>query len=167
MRIDLDATLRAVQRACAFDWTWQIDDVARFCEDSGWILPGGERPEKRIHTNLEINHPEAWASSLNGMLMEVNFTVTDVLYGDVPYSEKFARSSANHIKLTHALSEILGDPTDYMLDGNKPTTKRWDFPDVVIMLLCVPGSLGVYFVNPGHQKRIEEEAYLMAKHGIS
>jgi len=154
MQIDVDRAVRAVQAAVEFDWTWTVDDLARFGRQVGWDLAWKSDGSPLLTTDFHINRPDVlvYTEDAEGAeepdrLKEMEFRATDVTLDDPSVLHELDQVFDN---LTQRIAEVAEQEPDWR--WSHPTRGvRWDLLDVVVSVTVSERAVYVRLVGPDYQ----------------
>ncbi|MBP1158236.1 MULTISPECIES: DUF6301 family protein [unclassified Rhodococcus (in: high G+C Gram-positive bacteria)] len=151
MHADIEGAVRTARLAAHFDWTWDSEDLERFCAAAGWQAERFSDNAATLTTNLDINRRSGDASLIWGPLQIIRLWVTDV--------------ADPGTRMPEVMAELLGElsvPMAAEFGEGTPVTSgivkklRWDLPNVVIILSAGLGSVAMRLVSPKHQAWTDE-----------
>lgn len=151
MHADIEGAVRTARLAAHFDWTWDSEDLERFCAAAGWQPERFSATGAEIITNLDINRRTGDAHLTWGPLNYIDIWVTDVADPDTDIPEVMAEFLA---ELSVPMTAEFGEGTPVTSGIVKEL--RWDLPNVVIILSAGPGWVAMYLVSPKHQAWTDE-----------
>ncbi|MFD6398440.1 DUF6301 family protein [Nocardia sp. NPDC060249] len=153
MQADIDGAVRSARLAANFSWSWNPDDVSRFCDVAEWrVAEPSIRP--RLLTNLEIAEPighvsigrNIWSDEApSQVLRQISFRLSSSGSGSVSASERIDAFFLAGSRLT---SEF-GNPTQ-AIPGREPTL-AWELPELSIELRLRASYLMLGIINPNYQ----------------
>ncbi|WP_027503353.1 DUF6301 family protein [Rhodococcus sp. UNC363MFTsu5.1] len=90
MHADIEGAVRTARLAARFDWTWDSEDLERFCAAAGWQALRRSDTAATLTTNLDINRRSGDAYLSWGPLDTIDIWVTDVADPDTDIPEVMA-----------------------------------------------------------------------------
>ncbi len=135
-----------------FAWTWEVVDVAAFCERIGWAAPVITPPASaKIRTDVAVGRAEAAVRFDRGKFSKISCYVTDIVaIGDeAVVVDAFAQ-------LAQRVSDVLGTPTR-RVPGEDPAV-LWERPAVVVALVALSRSVKLELRDPRRQAEMDADA---------
>ncbi|MFE4502447.1 DUF6301 family protein [Rhodococcus sp. NPDC056743] len=151
MHADIEGAVRIARLAAHFDWTWDSEDLERFCANAGWQAERFSDTAATLATNLDINRRSGNASLTWGPLQIIRLWVTDVADPDTDIPEVMAKLLG---ELSVPMAAEFGDGTPVTAGIVKEL--RWDLPNVVIVLSAGLGAVTMRLVSPKRQAWTDE-----------
>lgn len=151
MHADIEGAVRTARLAAHFDWTWDSEDLERFCAAAGWQVERFSATDAEIITNLDINRRSGDASLTWGPLQIIRLRVTDVADPDTDIPVVMAELLG---ELSVPMAAEFGEGTPVASGIVKEL--RWDLPNVVIILSAGLRSVAMRLVSPKHQAWTDE-----------
>ncbi|MEV6070265.1 DUF6301 family protein [Nocardia sp. NPDC052001] len=147
MQADIERAQEIVRMGADLDWVWSVDDIDRFCSNTGWTVTKRFESGGSLATDLSVAAPSARFLVDGGVLNYLSFTVVETDDG--------AQLSDSFADLGRRMVTVLG-AASWRNRGEQPKA-RWDLPNVVVFLGCLRAAIFVKLVRPEYQR---EEDYI-------
>ncbi|NKR48391.1 hypothetical protein GS545_03975 [Rhodococcus hoagii] len=151
MHADIEGAVRTARLAAHLDWTWDSEDLERFCAAAGWQSERFSDTAATLTTNLDINRRSGNAHLTWGPLNYIDIRVTDAADPGTRVPEVMAEFLT---ELSVPMTAEFGEGTPVTAGIVKEL--RWDLPNVVIILSAGLGAVTMRLVSPKHQAWTDE-----------
>ncbi|MFI1920154.1 DUF6301 family protein [Nocardia sp. NPDC020380] len=154
MHADIDGATRIVRLAAEFDWTWNPDDIPRFCETAGWEILSNDEGTFEIRTNLQIQRPDSSAYTRSHKVEYITFPITNSNSQGSPFAESHEQALEILLDVSTTLSAFLGEPTSMF---PAPDAKvQWHTSKLIVEAVELGDFALIRLKSPEYQAWLDE-----------